>query len=91
MSRVLVEPHHLLSQTSRMICSRVTTFPASFTSTHSRSNSLVVSSSSVSPIQARRASGSTRTPCTVLVSTLPRRSRARTRARSSASRNGLVT
>ena len=23
MSRVLVEPHHLLSQTSRMICSRV--------------------------------------------------------------------
>ena len=56
MSSVLVEPHHLLSQTSRMICSRVTTFPASFTSTLSRSNSFVVSSSSVSQIQARRAS-----------------------------------
>ena len=40
---------------------------------------------------ARRASVSTRTPCTVLVSDAPRRSSARTLASSSASRNGLVT
>ena len=51
MSSVLVDVHHLASQTSRMICSRVTTLPASRSSTHSRSNSLVVRSSSTSPCQ----------------------------------------
>ena len=91
MSRVLVEPHHLLSQTWRMICSRVTTLPASATSSASRSNSLEVSSISSSPSQARRASASIRTPWTTWVSEAPRRSSARTRASSSASRNGLVT
>lgn len=91
MSRVLVDPHHLLSQTCRMICSRVTTFPASLTSSESRSNSLEVRSISSSPSQARRASLSTRTPCTIRLSVAPRRSRARTLASSSASRNGLVT
>jgi hypothetical protein len=91
MSSVFVDPHHLLSHTSRMICSRVTTLPASFTSTESRSNSFVVRSSSVSPSHARRASVSTLTPWAMLVSVLPRRSSARTRARNSARRNGLVT
>jgi len=74
MSSVLVEPHHLLSQTWRMICSRVTTLPASATSRASRSNSLEVSSISSSPSQARRASVSIRTPWTTRVSEAPRRS-----------------
>ena len=91
MSSVLVDPHQLVSHTSRMICSRVITFPASRTSTRSRSNSFVVSWSSAPSSQARRESASMRTPCTTGVSEVPRRSSARTRASSSASRNGLVT
>ena len=65
MSSVLVEPHHLLSQTWRMIWSLVTTLPASVTSRLSRSNSFDVRSSSAVPSQARRASASMRTPCTI--------------------------
>ena len=62
MSRVLVEDHQVVSQTSRISWSRVTTRPASRTRTRSRSNSFAVSWSSSSPIQARCDSTSMRTP-----------------------------
>ena len=91
MSRVLVDPHHLLSQTCRMIWSLVTTLPGLGDQRCSRSNSLDVRSSSASPSQARRASLSIRTPCTTWAGDAPRRSSARTLARNSASRKGLVT
>ncbi len=94
MSRVLVEDHQVVSQTSRISWSRVTTRPASRTSTRSRSNSFAVSWSSSSPIHARCDSTSMRTPWVAggcCGSAAPRRSRARTLASSSARRNGLVT
>ena len=74
MSSVLVEPNQFSSHTSAMIRSRVTTRPASRTSSASRSNSFGESSSSSSPCQALRAATSTLTSAAWNCSAVVRRS-----------------
>src|SRR5262249_38906114 len=94
-SRVLVEPYQFSSQTSAISRVRETTLSLLATRTLRTSNSLPVSGTSSSPEKTRRAATSIRSPPSLAVSAvapllLVRRSRARTRAWSSARPNGLA-
>ena len=91
MSRVLLVFMSGSFHTSRRISSRVTTCPARSMSTRSSSNSLFARFTSVPSTSTRRPDSSIRTPPTSTVSGVSLRSSARTRASSSASRNGLLT